>query len=92
MQKATLVLLLALIALSTSTFSYGRSGADLWLSRDYEQQAVNGWYGIKPQCYGGSGEYDYTYDNLPSGWKDFDENDFDENRRDDFRNSFFIPR
>lgn len=92
MNKAICLILLSLVALSASTYSYGRSDADLWLSRDYQRQAVgNDWYGIQPYCYGGSGQYDFSYGRIPAGWKDFDEDDFEENRRDDFRNSIFIP-
>lgn len=87
MSKTLLLGLACLAVLASCTGSYGKTSPDLWLSRDYDRQVVSGgWYAFRPTCYGGSGDYEYSYYNIPSGWRDDDKGD------NKYRNYLYYPK
>ena len=79
MNKSIILVLVALLGCAMCT--YGSSSVDLYLSsyNPSYRYVGNDWYGLRLNCYGGSGDYYYRYSNIPSWWKDYDRDDFEDN-------------
>ena len=87
MYKAIFLISACLLALSACTYE----PVEIWLNPDHYDYKDwdNYWYSFVPYCEGGSGDYEYRYDYIPSGWRDYDEDDFSDAR---YQNYLFIPK
>ena len=92
MNKLSILVIVAMVALSMSSgdYEYGTSRADLWLSRDYSRFDYGDYYGFLPNCFGGSGQFSYTYSYLPNGWSGY-RNTFQVSDPR-YYNGFYVPR
>ena len=67
MKTITILAIFALIFVSTAT--------DLWFNPEESsfRRKNNDWHQLFVPCEGGSGDYDYDFDDIPAGWDTYEQ-------------------